>query len=326
MGNCALITGVTGQTGSYIADHLLELGYQVVGVTRRRSGGGDWRIVHLLNKPNFILECGDVLDSGSLCRLMAKYKPDEVYNMAAQSYVGLSWHEPYHTGMVTGLGVTNVLEAIRLHSPKTKFLQASSSEMFGNVQEVPQTEKTPHYPRSPYGIAKVYAYWMTVNYRESHGMFCCNAIGFNHESPRRGLEFVTRKVTNGVATIKHNNGGVLKLGNLDVSRDWSHAADFARGYHLALQRDVPDDYIFASGDEWKLQDFLAMAFARVGLNWKSYVEQDPSLIRPAEVHRLLGNPAKARELLGWKPKYSFTDLVNEMVDADMQRVKNGIKD
>lgn len=317
----AIVTGCTGQDGSHLADILLEKNYRVVGVSRRRSGGGDWRIQHLYKHPNFILEYGDVTDSGSLHRTVEKFRPDEFFNLAAQSFVGLSWQEPYHTFLSTGGGVLNCLEAIRNVKPDTKFYQASSSEMFGKVQEVPQKETTRFWPRSPYGCAKVYGFEITRNYRESYGIFACNGILFNHEGPRRGLEFVTRKITDGVARIIAAGGhGTLALGRLDVKRDWGHAWDYMNAAWLMLQQEKPDDYVVATGETHTIEEFLQEAFSYVGLDWMAHVVQDEKFMRPAEVDLLVGDSSKAREVLGWKPTYNFKSLVREMIDADIKRI------
>jgi GDPmannose 4,6-dehydratase len=320
----ALITGITGQDGSYLADILLEKGYRVVGLSRRRSGGGDWRIEHLLKCPNFVLEQGDVTDSGSLHRLVKQYRPDEFYNLAAQSFVAASWQEPFHTALITGLGVTNCLEAIRNVKPDTRFYQASSSEMFGKVRETPQTENTPFHPRSPYGVAKVYGYWITRNYRESYGTFAVNGILFNHESPRRGLEFVTRKITDAAARIKVAGGGTLALGNLDAKRDWGHARDYMEAAWLMLQQDKPDDFVIATGQTHSIRRLLEVAFGHLDLNWQDHVVIDEAFIRPAEVDLLLGDASKAHSVLGWEPMYTFEALIMEMVDADLERA-NGLR-
>ncbi len=321
----AVVTGITGQDGSHLSDLLLSKGYTVIGVSRRRSGGGDWRIKHLMGHPNFILENGDVTDSGSLNRIVKAHQPDEFYNLAAQSFVGSSWTEPFHTGQVTALGVTNCLEAIRLLKPDCKFYQASSSEMFGKVLETPQKETTPFYPRSPYGCAKVYGYWITRNYRESYGTFACNGILFNHEGPRRGIEFVTRKITDAAARIKVAGGGQLKLGNLDARRDWGHAADYMEAAWLMLQQKTPDDYVIATGEAHSIRELLEIAFKRLDLDWKNHVTIDEKLIRPAEVDILLGDSTKARKVLGWEPKYDFEMLINEMVDEDLRRHQDGLR-
>ena len=323
MSKTAVITGVTGQDGSHLADLLLEKGYKVVGVARRVSADRGWRIKHLAANSNFILEAGDITDSGSITRIVKKHKPDEFYNLAAQSFVKASWDEPYHTGMVTGLGVTVCLEAIRNESPETRFYQASSSEMFGKVVETPQTESTPFYPRSPYGVAKVYGYWITRNYRESYGIHASNGILFNHEGPRRGLEFVTRKITNGAARIRLNLDDTLALGNLEARRDWGHAADYMEAAHLMLQQEEPDDYVISTGQAHSIKDFLGVAFGELGLDWTKYVIQDPRFMRPAEVDILLGDSSKARRVLGWEPKHSFEDLVQEMVEEDYIRLDGG---
>jgi len=316
----SLITGVTGQTGSYLADSLLMQGERVIGMSRRRSGGGDWRVEHLKDNHNFVLDYGDITDSGSIIRLIEKYKPDYFYNCAAQSYVGLSWSQPVHTQLATDLGVTNCLEALRLARPECRFLQCSSSEMFGRVQETPQTENTPFYPRSPYGVAKLAGYWMTRVYRESYGMFACNMIGFNHEGPRRGIEFVTRKICSAAAQIAKAGGGTVSLGNLDSKRDWSHAKDFVRGMQLIIEHAEPDDFILSSDETHSIREFLELAFGHVGLNWKDHVVQDPALIRPAEVDLLLGDSSKARKILGWLPLYSFKGLVEDMMEAELKRL------
>lgn len=318
----AIITGCNGQDGSYLSDILLEKGYRVVGVSRRRSVGGLDNIQHILNHENFFLEKGDITDSGSLVRIMEKWQPDEFYNLAAQSFVGLSWKEPYHTSLVTGLGVLNCLEAIRHVKEDTKFYQASSSEMFGKVRETPQKESTPFHPRSPYGVAKVYGYWITRNYRESYGMFTCNGILFNHESPRRGLEFVTRKITDAAARIAISGGGRLGLGNLSSRRDWGHARDYMEAAWLMLQQDEPDDFVIASGETHSIEELLEEAFGHLSLNWQDHVYVDPQFYRPAEVDLLLGDSTKARDKLGWEPKYNFSALVQEMVESDLERLEN----
>ncbi len=320
MSKTALITGITGQDGSYLADLLLEKGYKVVGVARRVSADRSWRIKHLDAALNFILEAGDITDSGSITRLVKKYKPDEFYNLAAQSFVRTSWDEPYHTSLVTGLGVTVCLEAIRNESPGTRFYQASSSEMFGKVKETPQRESTPFYPRSPYGVAKVYGYWITKNYRESYGIHASNGILFNHESPRRGLEFVTRKITDGAVRIKLGLTDELALGNLDSKRDWGHAKDYMQAAYLMLQREEPDDYVIATGEAHSIQDLLEVSFGCLGLDYQDHVTQDPRFMRPAEVDILLGDATKAREVLGWEPKHSFRILIEEMVEHDFARL------
>ena len=314
---CAIISGVTGQDGSFLSDILLEKGYKVIGLSRRRSGGGDGRIKHLLGNENFILEFGDVTDSGSLHRIIDKYAPDYFFNLAAQSFVGLSWNEPVHTANATAIGVLNCLEAIRDVKKDTKFYQASSSEMFGKVAETPQCETTPFYPRSPYGVSKLFGYWITRNYRESYGMFATNGILFNHESPRRGIEFVTKKITKAAAEIYVNRGGTLALGNLDSVRDFGHAKDYMEAAWLMLQHDKPDDFVISTGVGHTIKDLLDTAFGYLNLDWRQYVVQDPRFMRPAEVDLLLGDSTKAREILGWKPKYDFKTLIEEMVRADL---------
>ena len=321
MNKTALITGITGQDGSTLADLLLEKGYKVVGVARWVSADRSWRIKHLAAAPNFILEAGDITDSGSITRLVKKYKPDEFYNLAAQSFVKASWDEPYHTSLVTGLGVLVCLEAIRNESKQTRFYQASSSEMFGRVQETPQTETTSFYPRSPYGCAKVFGFDITRNYRESYNIHASNGILFNHEGPRRGLEFVTRKITDGAARIKLGLADSLTLGNLDAKRDWGHAEDYMRAAWLMLQEDRPGDYVVATGKAHSIRELLEVAFGRLGIyDWQRYIKQDPRFMRPAEVDILLGDATKARETLGWEPKYSFKDLIEDMVEHDFARL------
>jgi GDPmannose 4,6-dehydratase len=316
----ALITGITGQDGSFLAELLLEKGYTVHGVVRRASTENFERISHLRDKIH--LHQADLLDQLSLIDVIKTTKPTEVYNLAAQSFVPTSWNQPVLTGEFTALGVTRVLEAIRLLDPKgIKFYQASSSEMFGKVQEVPQKESTPLYPRSPYGVAKVYGHWITINYRESFDMFACSGILFNHESERRGKEFVTRKVTDGVARIKLGKQKVLKLGNLDARRDWGFAGDYVEAMWLMLQQDKPDDFVVATGQTWEVRELVRLAFERVDLDYTKYVELDPAFLRPAEVDLLVGDPTKAEKKLGWKPKLSFQQLVHRMVDADLERVK-----
>jgi len=315
----AVITGITGQDGSYLAEILLKKGYQVIGMSRRRSGGGDWRIRHLYETSGFVLEQGDVTDSGSLHRIISKYQPDEFYNLAAQSFVGLSWKEPVHTGVVTALGVTNCLEALYLIKQDCRFYQASSSEMFGKVREMPQNEETHFYPRSPYGVAKVYGYWITRNYRESYGMHASNGVLFNHESPRRGLEFVTRKITDAAARIYFAGGGTVALGNLDSRRDWGHAKDYMEAAWLMLQQDEPGDFVIATGKAHSIRDLLTVSFGHLGLNWQDHVRQDEKYMRPAEVDILLGDANKARVELGWEPMYNFESLIKEMVDEDVTR-------
>ena len=317
----ALITGITGQDGSYMAELLLGMGYEVFGVVRRSSVKKFDRIEHLVDKIS-LME-GDLTDQSSLDSVIHSVQPDEVYNLAAQSFVPVSWNQPVLTGDVTGLGVIRILEAIRRHSPKAKFLQASSSEMFGKVRETPQTEKTPFYPRSPYGVAKVFGHGLTVNYRESYGMFACCAMGFNHESPRRGLEFVSRKVTHQVARIKCGLAKKLAMGNLDAKRDWGFAGDYVRAMWMMLQQPEPDDFVLATGKMHSVRQLVDLAFDAVGLPWEDYVEIDPKLIRPAEVDYLCGDATKASEKLGWKPEVSFEELIKMMVEADLEAVQRG---
>lgn len=320
----ALITGITGQDGSYLAELLLEKGYDVFGLVRRCSVKKYDRIESLVDDIELVE--GDLTDQTSLDHIVQSVQPHEVYNLAAQSFVPVSWNQPVLTGDVTALGVIRILEAIRKHQPKAKFLQASSSEMFGKVRETPQTEKTPFYPRSPYGVAKVFGHYLTVNYRESYGLFACSAIGFNHESPRRGLEFVTRKVTHQVARIKCGLAKKLLMGNLNAKRDWGFAGDYVRGMWMVLQQADPDDYVLATGKTHSVRELLEVAFSAAGLNWEKCVETDSKFIRPAEVDFLCGDSTKAREKLGWKPKVSFEELIKMMVEADIeavQRAENG---
>ena len=312
----ALITGITGQDGSYLAEFLLKQGYRVVGMQRRSSTETVGRIAHLLDKIELVQ--GDLLDQLSLIEIIKRYQPDEVYNLAAQSFVPTSWQQPVLTGEFTALGVTRMLEAIRLVKPDAKFYQASSSEMFGKVREVPQRETTPFYPRSPYGVSKVYGHWITVNYRESYNLFAVSGILFNHESERRGLEFVTRKVTHGVARIKLGLARELRLGNLDAQRDWGYAPDYVRAMWLMLQQDQPDDFVIATGRTHSVRRLCEIAFGCVGLDWRDYVVVDPALIRPAEVDLLVGDASKARAVLGWEPTVSFEEMIERMVDADLR--------
>jgi GDPmannose 4,6-dehydratase len=315
----ALITGITGQDGSYLAEWLLEQGYEVHGVVRRSSTETFERIAHLHSR--LTLHQADLLDQLSLIEVIRGVAPAEVYNLAAQSFVPTSWRQPVLTGEFTGIGVTRMLEALRLLDPRgIRFYQASSSEMFGKVRETPQSESTPFYPRSPYGVAKAYGHYITVNYRESYDMFACSGILFNHESPRRGLEFVTRKVTDGVARIKNGLAKELRLGNLDARRDWGFAGDYVRAMWLMLQQDSPDDYVVATGETHTVRELVEVAFGHAGLDWQKYVVQDPALIRPAEVDLLIGDASKARRVLGWKPEVSFQQLVQRMVDADLARL------
>jgi len=314
----ALITGITGQDGSYLAELLLSKGYRVIGVARRSSTVTYERINHLLDDITVVQ--GDLHDQGSLLALMEEYEPVEVYNLAAQSFVPTSWNQPALTGDITALGVTRILEAIRFVNPKTRFYQASSSEMFGKVQEVPQKEDTPFYPRSPYGVAKVYGHWITVNYRESFNMFATSGILFNHESPRRGLEFVTRKITDGVAKIKLGLAKELRLGNLEAQRDWGFAGDYVDAMWRMLQQDEPDSYVIGMGETHSVREFCEIAFGHVGLDYKEFVIQDERFYRPAEVDLLISDPTKARTQLGWEPAVSFKELVTMMVDTDMERL------
>ncbi|MFX0203025.1 MAG: GDP-mannose 4,6-dehydratase [Candidatus Hodarchaeota archaeon] len=315
-----LITGVTGQDGSYLSEFLLEKGYRVFGLVRRSSSPNYERIEHIRDKIELIQ--GDLLDQNSLIEAIQCAKPDEVYNLGAQSFVPTSWNQPVLTGEFTALGATRMLEAIRVVNPKIKFYQASSSEMFGAVQEVPQNEKTPFYPKSPYGVAKVYGHYITVNYRESYGIFACSGILFNHESPRRGLEFVTRKVSHGVAKIKLGLQKELKMGNLDSQRDWGYAKEYVEAMWLMLQQDEPTDYVVATGKAHTVRKLLQIAFSYVGLNWEDHVVIDEKLIRPAEVNRLLGDASKAREKLGWSPGVSFEELIAIMVESDLKKLKD----
>jgi GDPmannose 4,6-dehydratase len=318
MAKTALITGITGQDGSYLAELLLEKGYSVVGAVRRASSTNYWRIEHLMDRVT--LKPSDLLDQLSLIRLIDDVKPDELYNLAAMSFVPASWDQPMLTGEFNAQGVTRVLEAVRHVNPRIRFYQASSSEMYGKVREVPQTELTPFYPRSPYGVSKVFAHYITVNYRESYDLFAVSGILFNHESPRRGLEFVTRKVTDAVARIKLGLSESLGLGNLDAHRDWGFAGDYVRAMWMMLQQDRPDDFVIATGESHSVRELVDVAFGHVGLDWQKYVRLDPKFLRPAEVDLLVGDAAKARKTLGWKPEVDFSTLVKLMVDADMARL------
>ncbi|MGE0519920.1 MAG: GDP-mannose 4,6-dehydratase [Candidatus Binatia bacterium] len=311
----ALITGITGQDGSYLADFLLEQGYEVVGMVRRASTENFARIEHL--RARIELMQADLLDLLSLIEILKRVRPDEVYNLAAMSFVPTSWQQPVLTAEFDAVGVTRLLEAIRLVNRDIRFYQASSSEMFGKVREVPQSETTPFHPRSPYGVAKVYGHFITVNYRESYGLFACSGILFNHESPRRGREFVTRKISDGVARIRHGLARELTLGNLDAERDWGFAGDYVRAMWLMLQQAEPSDYVIATGEAHSVREFAALAFARAGLDWREFVREDPALRRPAEVDQLIGNASRARQVLGWQPSVSFPGLVHMMVDADL---------
>jgi len=315
----ALITGITGQDGSYLADLLLSKGYEVFGMVRRSSTETFERIKHIRDRITIVQ--GDLLDQLSLITIVEQVKPDEIYNLAAQSFVPTSWSQPVLTGEFNALGVTKILEAIRLVNKKIRFYQASSSEMFGKVREVPQKETTPLYPRSPYGVAKVYGHWITINYRESYGLHASSGILFNHESPRRGLEFAPRKIAHTVARIKLGLTDTLALGNLDAKRDWGYAGDYVRAMWLMLQQDQPGDYVIATGKSHSVREFVQEAFAHVGMNWEKYVTIDPCLIRPAEVDFLVGDASKAKSTLGWEPECDFKGLVRMMVDADLKRLQ-----
>jgi GDPmannose 4,6-dehydratase len=320
MAKRAIITGITGQDGSYLAEWLLTKGYDVFGVTRRSSAPNLGRIEHLLDR--ITLKPADLLDQLSLIRLVEEVKPDEFYNLAAMSFVPASWDQPLLTGEYNAQGVTRALETLRSVNPKVRFYQASSSEMFGKVREVPQSENTPFYPRSPYGVSKVYGHYITVNYRESYGLFACSGILFNHESPRRGLEFVTRKVTDGVARIKLGLTDKLSMGNLDARRDWGFAGDYVQAMWMMLQQDQPDDFVVATGVTHSVKELVELAFAHAGLDWQKHIVTDPRFIRPAEVDLLIGDPSKAKAALGWSPKTDFEGLVKMMVDADMARLSS----
>ncbi len=314
----ALITGITGQDGSYLAELLLAKGYRVIGVARRSSTMTSERITHLLDDITVVQ--GDLHDQGSLLSFLEEYKPTEVYNLAAQSFVPTSWNQPALTGEITALGVTRMLEAIRFINPKIRFYQASSSEMYGKVLEVPQSEETPFYPRSPYGVAKVYGHWITVNYRESFNMFAVSGILFNHESPRRGLEFVTRKIADGVARIKLGLSKELRLGNLESQRDWGFAGDYVEAMWRMLQQDDPDNFVIGMGETHSVREFCEIAFGHAGLDYKEFVVQDERFYRPAEVDLLISDPSKARSVLGWEPSVGFKELVTMMVDSDIKRL------
>lgn len=318
----ALITGITGQDGSYLAELLLDKGYNVYGLVRRSATPSTERIEHILDKITLLV--GEMTDQTSLVDAMEASQADEVYNLAAQSFVGDSWTVPVSTGDVDGLGVTRILEAVRRVKPEARFYQAATSEMYGKVREVPQSETTPFHPRSPYGVAKVYGFYITLNYRESYGLHASNGILFNHESPRRGLEFVTRKITNQVARIKYGLADELRLGNLDSKRDWGFAGDYVELMWRILQQDTPDDYVAATGETHTVREFCEIAFGRVGLDYNEFVKVDQQFVRPAEVDLLLGDPAKAKTALGWEPKVSFRELVEMMVDADLVRISAGL--
>ncbi len=317
----ALVTGVTGQDGSYLAEYLLDKGYLVVGVVRRTSHDSYERIGHLIDRITVVP--ADLLDQHSLTTVVAEFKPDEIYNLASQSFVPTSWGQPVLTGEFTALGVTRLLEAVRLAHPQARVYQASSSEMFGKVRETPQSEITPFHPRSPYGVAKVYGHWITINYRESHGMYAVSGILFNHESPRRGLEFVTRKVSHGVARIKLGLASELRLGNLNALRDWGYAKDYVDAMWRMLQHPTPEDFVVGTGKPHSVQDLVKMAFEHVDLEWEQYIKVDERYVRPAEVDILQANPAKAKRLLDWEPKTSFEQLTRMMVDADLARLSKG---
>jgi GDPmannose 4,6-dehydratase len=315
----ALITGITGQDGSYLAEFLLEQGYEVIGVVRRSSTVNFERIEHIQER--ITLASGDLMDQISIIDIIKTHRPSEVYNLAAQSFVQTSWVQPVFTGEVTALGVTRVLDAIRLVDPDIRFYQASTSEMFGKVRETPQNEKTPFYPRSPYGVAKVYGHWITVNYRESYDLFACSGICFNHESPRRGHEFVTRKIARSAARIKVHLDKEVRLGNIDSQRDWGYAPDYVQGMWLMLQHTEPEDFVLATGDTRTVRQFAELAFGYLDLDYRDYVTQDPAFMRPAEVDVLVGNPSKAKEKLGWETKTSFEELVTLMVEAEIKLLK-----
>jgi GDPmannose 4,6-dehydratase len=312
----ALVTGITGQDGSYLAEFLLEKGYEVIGMVRRSSTINFERIEHIQDKLTIV--SGDLMDQISIIDMIKTHRPQEVYNLAAQSFVQASWVQPVFTGEVTALGVTRVLDAVRLVDPDIRFYQASTSEMFGKVHESPQTESTPFYPRSPYGVAKLYGHWITVNYRESYDLFACSGICFNHESPRRGHEFVTRKIARGAARIKCHLEKELRLGNLEAKRDWGYAPDYVRGMWMILQQDHPEDFVLSTGQTHSVREFAELAFSHVGLNYQDFVVQDPAFMRPAEVEQLVGNPAKAKQKLGWETQTSFEDLVHIMVEAELE--------
>ena len=318
----ALITGITGQDGSYLADLLLERGYDVHGMVRRSSTETFQRLEHI--RDDITLHTGDLLDQRSLGDVLRASKPREIYNLAAMSFVAASWNQPVLTAEFSGVGVTRMLEAMRELVPDARFYQASSSEMYGKVREAPQSERTPFYPRSPYGVAKAYGHFITVNYRESYDLFCCSGILFNHESPRRGLEFVTRKVTHGAAAIRLGLQEKLRLGNLDAERDWGFAGDYVEAMWMMLQQDEPDDYVVASGESHSVRELVNLAFEHVGLDPERHVERDPRLLRPAEVEHLVGDASKAREKLGWRPRTSFEELVRQMVDADLELLARGV--
>jgi len=318
----ALVTGITGQDGSYLAEFLMEEGYQVIGMVRRTSTINFDRIRHIQDK--LVLVQGDLLDQTSLVDIMKEHQPDEIYNLAAQSFVPTSWKQPVLTGEFTALGVTRMLEAMRMVAPDARFYQASSSEMFGKVREVPQNEHTPFYPRSPYGVAKVYGHWITVNYRESYGLFACSGILFNHESPRRGLEFVTHKVTHGAARIQLGLAEDLLMGNLEAERDWGFAGDYVKAMWLMLQQDEPEDFVVASGKPHSVRQLLEITFGLLGLDYRDYVRVDQEFLRPTDVDQLVGDATKAREKLGWRPEVTFEELIKMMVDSDLASLKRSM--
>ncbi|MET1048996.1 MAG: GDP-mannose 4,6-dehydratase [Acidimicrobiales bacterium] len=319
----ALITGITGQDGSYLAEHLLDHGYEVVGMVRRSSTVNFERIAHIQDRITIVP--GDVLDEISMIEILSTHRPDEVYNLAAQSFVQTSFNQPVLTGETTALGVTRLLDAIRIVDPDIRFYQASSSEMFGKVQEVPQTESTPFYPRSPYGVAKVYGHWITINYRESYNLHASSGILFNHESPRRGMEFVTRKISHTVAQIKLGHAEELRLGNLDAQRDWGYAGDYVKAMWQMLQQDEPDNYVVSTNETHSVREFCEVAFDHVDLDWEQYVIMDEAFMRPAEVDLLVGDSAKARSVLGWTPTVDFEDLVTMMVSADLDLLNGKLR-
>jgi len=322
MNKCAVITGITGQDGAYLSRLLLDKGYRVIGFTPRRGSDTTWRLREMRVADRVEMIYGDVTDLSSVLHVMRSQQPDEVYNLAAQSFVGASWNQPVHTADVNAIGTVNVLEAIRQSCPKARFYQASTSEMFGNVQSPKQSESTPFYPRSPYGVAKLYGHWITVNYRESFGLHASSGILFNHESPLRGIEFVTRKITDAVARIKLGRQRTLKLGNMDARRDWGFAGDYVQAMWLMLQQPKPDDYVIATGNSTSVKEFCSVAFQIAGLESDAHVEIDKSLMRPAEVDMLLGDPTKARSLLGWEPSTPLRQTIEMMIDADLQRIRN----
>ena len=318
----ALITGITGQDGSYLAEFLLEKGYEVIGMVRRSSTTNFERIEHIQDR--LTLVSGDLMDQISIIDIIKTHRPSEIYNLAAQSFVQTSWVQPVFTGEVTALGVTRVLDAVRLVDPDIRFYQASTSEMFGKVHESPQSERTPFYPRSPYGVAKLYGHWITVNYRESYDLFACSGICFNHESPRRGHEFVTRKIARGAARIKHNLDKELRLGNMEAQRDWGFAPDYVSGMWLILQQPQPEDFVLATGHTHTVRQFAEVAFGHLGMDYEEYVIQDPAHMRPAEVELLVGDPSKAKQKLGWETKTSFEELVKLMVDAEVSSIQKNV--